>query len=168
MKLDNIINLKGFYTIKKYDKVSGLLLKTMRTENLIMNEFKDFLLGVMFKSALQADPWYIIPVVNSVAPAASMTYALKGFTEGVDYDEVTRPEFVDGTIAGQAINNLASPGVMIMNASGTLYGIALVTGSSTKNDSAATPAYMASYSLLSVPDAYINTTLYSIVYSMGA
>lgn len=108
--------------------------------NLMTNQGLDHILDVLFKSATatEYDPWYVFLYDDAVSAAATWTGANIHTThdEVTDYDETTRPAFVDGTISSQSLNNSASKAVFTMSATVTVGGAGLVS-SSTKGTAAA-------------------------------
>lgn len=134
--------LRGKYVVEHWR--SGQMIGKYEVPNLIVNEGKDKLLDVMFHGVTQITTWYILLIDGSDSPtvAAGDTYAqingTNGWNEFDDYDETTRQEWTEGAAASQSITN-ASPVVFTINASGSVFGLALVGGGSTpstKNDAA--------------------------------
>ena len=96
----------------------------------------------MFNGATAIRAWYIVLVDGSGTPtlAAGDTYAQIGGTNGwnefMAFTEATRLGWGNATSTGQQVTN-SSPVVFNINASGSVYGMALVGGGSTpstKND----------------------------------
>lgn len=136
------IGLRGVFHVEHWRK--GQLIGMYEVPNLITNEGKNKLLDVMFHNVTQITTWYILLIDGAGSPtvAAGDTYAQINGTNGWDefdeYDEATRQEWTEGAASSQSITN-ASPVVFTINASGSVFGLALVGGGtapSTKNDSA--------------------------------
>ncbi len=118
---------------------AGKVMEAWECDNLVTNEGKDALNNIMFHAATQITAWHVLIFNTNTTPAATMTYASPGFTESTDYDELTRPEYVESASSGQSITNTSSRALFTMNASTTIYGCALVGGgsaASTKTDTA--------------------------------
>jgi hypothetical protein len=83
-------------------------------KNLIVNEGINLILNTFFGATAKAAAFYLAPFSGSATPAASWTAAnfasnaseITSLTEG--FSEVTRPQCVFGTGAGQLINNYDS------------------------------------------------------------
>lgn len=105
--------------------------------NLVTYETLNDVLGVYFQGDTQATTWYILLFDSDSTPAGGWTYANIGtdFTEFTDYDETTREEWVDGTVASQMLDNSASPAEFTASTSvdTVIYGTAMVNVS-TKGD----------------------------------
>ena len=104
--------------------------------NAITNEGKNKLFAVMFNGATAIGTWYILLVDGSGSPllAATDTYAQigngNGWNENTAYTEAARQQWTVGAAAGQQVTN-SSPVVFTINASGSVYGMALVGGGTT-------------------------------------
>ena len=101
--------------------------------NAITNEGKNKLFAVMFNGATAIGTWYILLVDGSGSPllAATDTYAQigngNGWNENTAYTEAARSSGPWAPAAGQQVTN-SSPVVFTINASGSVYGMALVGG----------------------------------------
>ena len=102
--------------------------------NLVVNEGLTDVLDVYFKSGTQSATWYIAIFGSDSTPAAGWTYAVPVCTEFTNYDESTREEWVEGSIAAQSLDNSASPAEFTCTSgTNTIYG-AMMNNVSTKGD----------------------------------
>lgn len=100
--------------------------------NRVVNEGLDHLLDVTLRSATQITTWYVALFAGNVTPAATWTAAnfTSLSTEFINYDESTRPEYVEAAVSSQSITNLASRAVFtISTGGGTVYGASIISAS---------------------------------------
>ena len=122
---------KGRFVVEHYRK--GVLLDTYEFPNDVTNEGKNTWLDVMFNGGTQIpnNSWYIALINNSgfSALAAADTMASHaGWAEATGYSQSTRVAWGSGAAASQSVTN-ASPAVFDMNATATIYGIFVTSGS---------------------------------------
>lgn len=107
--------------------------------NGIVTVGKNSLLDVAFRAQTQLTAWYVSLINNSgfsaLADADTMS-SHAGWTEFTSYDESTRVQWSPGAAAAGAITN-ASAMTFTINATGTLYG-AFITSGSAKSGTAGT------------------------------
>lgn len=101
-------------------------------KNLVVNEGLNHVLDVVLHNQSQLATWYIAPFAGNVTPAASWTAAnfTANSTEFTNYDESTRVEWVEGSVASQSVDNTASKARFTIGAGGgTIYGAGLLSAS---------------------------------------
>jgi hypothetical protein len=108
----------------------GKTIWTERNKNLCTDEGLNALLNIMFHAATQITTWYVALFNTDTTILASHTYAAPGYTESADYDEATRPEFVEAASTAKSLTNSANKASFTMSATTTIYGAALVGGGS--------------------------------------
>ena len=102
-------------------------------ENCCTAEGLTRLLNVMFHEAQQITEWYILLFGDNYTPLDGDTYAVPGFTELTDYDETTRPAFVEAEAVDKVMTNNANKATFTMNADTNLWGSGVVGGGSPAN-----------------------------------
>ena len=111
-KIENKFGPRGFFTVEVYDPVDEDGNRRLRHKEIIQNGVTDFgkdeALDVLFVSGTQITQWFLGQIdaagYTGVAPgdtSASHT----GWTEVVDYSEVTRPQWSPAAASGQAVVN---------------------------------------------------------------
>jgi len=125
---NNFMHPKGRFHVEHYNK-DGKLLGTYDFPNGITNEGKDFYLDVMFSdvSAIPSTGWYIglIDTGASLDPTDLMN-SHAGWTEFNDYSDTERQDWGPGAASSQSITN-ATPATFNIDATGTVYGVFIVT-----------------------------------------
>jgi hypothetical protein len=94
-------------------------------KNLMPTEGINHMLDVLLKNGVNVPTWYIGLYANNYTPIAGDTMATFPGTAGEitgTYDEATRVEWVEGAIAGGAVDNTASPAEFTFNANQTVRG----------------------------------------------
>lgn len=137
--------------------------------NIVTLQGKDALNNIMFHGATQITTWYVLIFNTNTTCVNTMTYATPVFTESSDYDEATRPEWVEAASSSQIITNTANRAVFTMNAGTTIYGCALVGGGSngsTKGNTAG-GGTLYSASLFSSSKTVIATNILSVGISIA-
>lgn len=112
----------------------GSVSQAETSHNLIPDEGVAHTMGVLFKSSTQVATWYIAIYEGNFTPAGSITAATFPAlaTECTAYTPSTRPEFVEGAVAGGAVDNSASRAEFTMTADKTIYG-GVITSASAKS-----------------------------------
>lgn len=128
------MKFKGIFTVRCFEK--DKLLWEEKIENLITDEGINYLLNVGLVETTAISTWYLIPFETDYTPLTTNTYASKGFIESQAYNESIRQVYTISVTSTKSLNNTSYPAVMIFNATKTIYGLAVVGGSSTKGDSA--------------------------------
>lgn len=108
-------------------------------KNIVTLQGKNALNDIMFHGDTQITTWYVAIFNTNTTCVNTMTYAVPVYTESTDYDEATRPAYVEAASSSQVTTNTASRAVFTMNGTTTIYGCALVgggTGAMTKADAA--------------------------------
>lgn len=112
---------------------NGELLGEMHDSNIVVNQGLDHALGVIFSSdtVTPVTAWYIGIFEGNYTPLATDTSAniTANSTECIAYNEAARQAFVEGAVASQTIDNLASKATFTINAVKTVYGAFLVSNS---------------------------------------
>lgn len=112
------------------------------SDNLLPTEARNWMLEVMYGGATALSAWRMALFSGNVTPGATLTGETFASvcTEFTDYDETTRPEFVDAAAASGSKNNHSNRAVFTVSASVvspvTLYGAALLQASA-KGDATA-------------------------------
>lgn len=101
--------------------------------NLVTNQGLDYVLGAALGNTAVNPQYFLAPFSGNVTPQPTWTGANfdAQATEFTGYTDATRPEWVRGTAASQAIGNSASPVIFTFAPGGpyNLYGMALLTAS---------------------------------------
>jgi len=124
----------GVYHVECHDK-DGNLKWSADTKNLVVNEGLAYMAGTALTSVAQITTWYIglYGAGASNTPAAGDTMASHaGWTEVVPYSNATRvaATFVTATTANPSVvTNAASPATFNINATSTVGGAFLTSGS---------------------------------------
>jgi hypothetical protein len=124
----------GVYHIKCHDK-DGKLKWSAETKNLVVNEGLQYMAGTALTSVAQITTWYIglYGAAASNTPAAGDTMSSHaGWTEVVPYSNATRvaATFATATTANPSVvTNSASPASFTINATSTVGGAFLTSGS---------------------------------------
>lgn len=109
---------------------NGKVIDQEVVRNIVTTEGLNNLIDVYFKAGTQIASWYVALFESDYTPLATDTYAAPGWTETTAYDELTRPQWVGGTVSAGSCDNSASKATFTFNASKTIYGGALVGGGS--------------------------------------
>jgi len=116
-------------------------------ENAVVTEGKNYVLDKAFAGVTYSATWYVgLHSTAAYTPTGSETYAAKGITEFTGYSQAARPTAA-WSAASSGSKALSSNATFSVNASGTVYGAILVTGSSTKGDSTASAGVNALWSV---------------------
>ena len=124
----------GVYHVECHDK-DGNLKWSADTKNLVVNEGLAYMAGTALTSVAQITTWYIglYGAGASNTPAATDTMSSHaGWTEVVPYSNATRvaATFVTATTANPSVvTNAASPATFNINATATVGGAFLTSGS---------------------------------------
>ena len=124
----------GVYYVECHDK-DGKLKWSAETKNLVVNEGLQYMAGTALTSVAQITTWYIglYGAGASNTPAAGDTMASHaGWTEVVPYSNATRvaATFATATTANPSVvTNAASPATFNINATSTVGGAFLTSGS---------------------------------------
>lgn len=158
---------RGVFTLECYRK--GKLIWTDRCSNLLTNEGLDHMLDVTLHGKTLISPFYVVLSETNTTPLATHDYAVPGYTETTAYDEATRPEYEEAAASSQSITNTANKATFTIDATKTIYGGALVGGSSTKSDvtDAATHVLLCS-ALLGTARAVLDDDVINVTYAVSA
>jgi hypothetical protein len=130
-------------------------------ENTFTTEGLNYLLDVAFGGATQSTPWYVALFSGPATPAIGWT-AASWATEFQGYSESVRQTYTETTAASGSINNTAAKATFTINASGTLYGGALMS-SSVKGGSA---GKLAAAGLFAATRAVVSTDSVALGYTL--
>lgn len=127
----------GFFLPKERVLVRGLFVHSLNggepeyDTNLVVTEGRNHMLNVVLSGASQVATWYVALFASNVTPQATWTAAnfVANATEFTAYDEATRPEYVETAASAGAINNYSNKAAFTVNASGTVYGGAILSSS---------------------------------------
>jgi hypothetical protein len=130
------INVYSTWVLQHLDK-NGNLKNQVDVHNLVTTQGKNFLLNVMFHGTTALDPWYVVLWTGAHTPVIGDTYAVPGYTElNTEYDEATRPIYVESAASAGIMSNAASRSVFTWASPMPLNGISLVGGSNVKGNTA--------------------------------
>lgn len=103
-------------------------------ENLFVDEGLMDVLTTYFVAGTQATGFYIAPFINNVAPVNTLTAATFNTTMGefTAYTNATRPQWTPGTPATNSVGNSASPANFVLNANGSMWGMAMFINANAK------------------------------------
>ena len=164
--MKSIARLHNEVVVECFDRY-GRLKWRRRSPNMYVQEGRDYILNTIFKNGTRYDPLYVL--LHNGTPADDWTMANNGstWTEITDYDESTRPEFVDGSISGtttRQLDNSASKATFTMNAGGTVSGAGLCT-TSVKGSTTGILLCAAGFTEGSV--SYVATDVINVTYIVG-
>lgn len=130
-----LLGIGGFFNVKCVRK-DGTTRWTKRVKNGITNQGLNRLLNVMFASATQLTTWYLDLITSGATLAAADTYTSHaGWSYDTNFSNATRPTWAPASSTAQSSTNTSTVDFTI-NGTSTIFGIAVVAGSSTKSDSA--------------------------------
>ncbi len=104
------------------------------THNVMTIEGLNHILDVTVHNKTLINPFYCVLFESDTTPVEADDYAAPQYTETEAYDEGTRPEYEEAAASGKSITNSANKATFTISATKTMYGAALVGGSSTKSD----------------------------------
>lgn len=132
----------------------GTVLEREVVKNLVPTEGLNHFASVLFKGGTPNATWYVGLFEGNYTPIAGATAATiaAASTETTAYDEATRVEWVEGTVASGALDNTASKAEFTFNANKTIYGGFLVS-SSTKAGTTGVLASLVRFSSPKTPEA---------------
>jgi hypothetical protein len=120
--MNELIRLGFVYDIEVVHR--GFVIARERAHNLMPVEGLNHILSTVIGGGTQVGTWYVGIFEGNYTPLLTDTAATFPAlaTECTAYDETTRREFVDGAVAGGAVNNSASRAEFTSNADKTIYG----------------------------------------------
>jgi hypothetical protein len=125
--------------------------------NLITTQGLNFWNDVMFHGTTALATWYLELFSSNTTILATHTYAIPGYTPvTAKVDEATRVAFVEGASVAGVTTNTASKALYTFNDSETVYGAALVGGSTTKGDVADGTGILFAAALFGSPKTVVN------------
>lgn len=107
--------------------------------NIVVNQGLNYFLDSALSGGTVFTTWYIAPFKANYTPLAGDTgtdfpTGAKG-DEATEYDELNRVTWVDAGPSAQSITNSAAPSVFTFNASVSVYGAFMVSGSTKSSTS---------------------------------
>lgn len=110
---------------------NGIVIARRRVRNIIPTEGRNSILSVAFNGGAQVTTWYCGVFENNYTPVAGDTMAAFPAAAGevTAYAEATRPIWNEAAPSAGVITNSANPAVFTFNATKTLYGAFLSSGS---------------------------------------
>lgn len=139
-----------------------------KIHNLVVTEALNDVLDVYFKSGTASATWYLAIFGSDSTPAAGWTYAVPVCTELTNYDEATREEWIEGTIAAGSVDNSASPAEFTCTSgTNTIYG-AMLNNVSTKGDTASGTGVLFSAARFSSSRPFNTAEVLKIVVTINA
>ena len=102
------------------------------SNNLVVNEGLDYLLGAAISGTSTISNWYIAVFSGDVAVQAAWTAATFAATatEFTDYDSATRPSWDKGAVASGGVDSFSSKAAFVSSVDGAvLRGAALISAS---------------------------------------
>jgi hypothetical protein len=131
--------LEGVYTATCID-ADGNVRWTETFENNVTSEGKIYFLNKAMAGSAYTAAWYVGLINSGYTPTGSETYAAKGGNENAAYAAATRPAAVFATATGSTgTGSIAFSAAIafVINATGTIGGIFLNSGSNVKSDQTA-------------------------------
>jgi hypothetical protein len=126
------LNVYSTWVLQHLDK-NGNLKDQVEFHNLVTTQGKNFLLDVMYHGTTALNPWYVVLWTGAHTPVVGDTYAVPVYTElSAEYDEATRPIYVEAAASGGILSNAASRAIFTIASAVTINGLSLVGGSSAK------------------------------------
>lgn len=109
----------------------GKVIDEFEDHNLVVNEGLTSMLEIYFRSSTQITSWFLGIFEGNYTPVASVTAATitSASTECTAYASSTRPAYSPAASSSQSLNNSASRGSFVFNATKTVYGAFLVSNS---------------------------------------
>lgn len=107
---------------------AGQVIGRYPADDPIVNGGLDDILNVWGHGGAQTNPWYAFLISGYGDPAldnADTMGSHAGWTELEDYDEATRPAYVEAAASSQVMTNVASPATFTISDTATVYGIGL-------------------------------------------
>ena len=122
----------GFEYETELRDINGKLLARNGGRNIFPTQGLNAMLNIAVGSVAKVANWYIGLFEGNYTPVLGDTGATiaANATESVAYDEAARQTLTVAAAAGGVITNFASPAVFTMNASKTIYGAFVSSGSS--------------------------------------
>jgi len=103
----------------------GKLIGETEGKNLTTNEGVNKALDSLFHDDNEPT-WYVCIFDTNTTTASADTHAAPQYTENTEYDEATRPEYLEGAASGKEVTN-GNKATFTMNANATIYGAAIVS-----------------------------------------
>ena len=109
----------------------GVVIDSETIKNIVPLEGLNYILSATLLGGLQNSSYYIGIYEGNFTPTAASTAANipAASTECTAYNETARPTWVPGAVAAGGVDNSANKAVFTMNATKTVYGAYLVSGS---------------------------------------
>lgn len=98
--------------------------------NRIVDDSLNYIINLILSNAPQISTWYVAQFAGNVTPAANLTALTfpTACAEFDNYDETTRPEYVEAGAANLMTSNALSPASYTVSAGGgIIYGAAIIS-----------------------------------------
>ena len=101
------------------------------SDNRVVTEGLNYLVGVALKGVTQIANWYIAPFSGAVTVQATWTAAnfTSGATEVTGYESVTRPAWTGGSVATGAVDSFAAKAEIKATSNITVRGAGMISNS---------------------------------------
>lgn len=130
--VDGSVHVMGHWHIRAFDP-DGNLIHEDEIHNIVVNEGLDHLLDVTLSAATQTATWYVgLTDGNPTTDPTDTLSSHAGWTEVTAYDETNRPEWVDGGVSSQSVDNSGSTATYTINSGSTTIGGAFLASDNTK------------------------------------
>ncbi len=125
----------GLFVPSERSLVKGLFCYGKRGEeleysdNLVVTEGLDYIVGVALKAVTRIDNWYIAPFSGAVSVQATWTAAnfTSNSTEVTGYVSATRPAWTGGSVSSGAVDSFASKASFEASSSITIRGAGMIS-----------------------------------------
>lgn len=109
----------------------GKILSVETVKNLVPTEGLNYILEAALRAGTVLPNWFVALFEGNYTPVAGVTAATfpAAATESTAYDEATRVAWVSAAAAAGVVTNAASKAVFTINATKTIYGIAMSSAS---------------------------------------
>lgn len=158
------MKFKGLFVAKCFK--NGKLVWEDVIKNLITDQGINYILNTSLTGLTAVSTLYLIPFETNYTPLAVDTYASKGFVESQTYNESIRQAYTISSTSTKSFNNTNYPAVMVFNAVKTIYGLAVVGGSSIKGDSAASEGILLAAGKFDSSKALTSGKVLSLTYTI--
>lgn len=128
-KPEGIIRLGFEHTVEHIR--DGRIIDVETVRNLVPTEGLNYLLEAALRNGTVLPSWFVALFEGNYTPVAGVTAATfpAAATESTAYDEATRVAWASAAASGGVVTNSASKAVFTMNATKTIYGIAMSSAS---------------------------------------
>lgn len=124
-----IVQIGFEHTVEHLRK--GELIDVETVKNIVPTEGLNYILEAALRNGAILPNWYVALFEGNYTPVAGVTAATfpANATESTAYDEAARVAWVSAAAAGGVVTNSASKAAFTINATKTIYGIAMSSAS---------------------------------------